>query len=409
MSTAAAFSIDLVQWRRRALLVGLAATVVCILGALVAPDGRAQFFRAYLAAYLFYLGIGLGGLVLTMIYHLTGGAWGFLVRRILEAQARTLPLLAVLFVPIACGIGWLYLWARPDAVRQDETLEHARDYLNPDFFWMRMAVVFVLWIVMAWTLDFWSRRLDRTGDWRFSAKALQFSGFGLVIYGITIHFSAADWIQSLQPGFHSSIFGPLLATTQLLSALAFAVVVLADCVTRPPLGQVVSSKALNDLGSLLFTILILWAYMVWFQFMLIWIANLPVDVIWYLPRAEGGWQWVAWAIFLLHFVVPFFLLLQRVVKRNPRSLAAVGKLLLVMQLVFSYYQIMPAFRTGGIGDHWLDFFTPLAIGGLWLAAFLWQIERRPLLAVHDLNARVAAHARHLDDRELAREGIIAHG
>jgi hypothetical protein len=107
--------------------------------------------------------------------------------------------------------------------------------------------------------------------------------------------------------------------------------------------------------------------------------------------------------------VPFFLLLQRVIKRNPRALAAVGKLLLVMQLVFSYYQIMPAFRTGGIGDHWLDFFTPLAIGGLWLAAFLWQIERRPLLAANDLNARVAAHARHLDDRELAREGIIAHG
>ncbi|HEY5311694.1 MAG TPA: hypothetical protein VIK18_04220, partial [Pirellulales bacterium] len=178
MSTvAAAFSIDLVQWRRRALVVGLAATLVCVLGALLAPDGPAQFFRAYLAAYLFYLGIGLGGLVLTMIYHLTGGAWGFLVRRILEAQARTLPLLALMVVPIACGIGWLYLWAQPEAVRQNEALEHARLYLNADFFWIRMAMFFGLWIALAWTLDFWSRRLERTGDWRFSARALQLSGF----------------------------------------------------------------------------------------------------------------------------------------------------------------------------------------------------------------------------------------
>lgn len=409
MSTAAAFSIDFVHWRRRSLIVGVAATIVCIFGGIFAPDGAAQFFRAYLAAYLFFLGIALGGLSILMVYHLTGGAWGYVIRRILEAQARTLPLLAVLFTPIACGIGWLYVWTRADVLAHDEKLQHQSSYMNPGFFWGRVAIYFVLWVGLTAVLNFWSHRQDRAGDYRLGAWSLQLSGFGLVIYGITIHFAAADWLQSLQPAFHSSIFGPLVATTQLLSGLAFAVLVLSDCVNRPPLANVISSKALNDLGSLLFSFLIIWAYMEWFQFMLIWIANLPVDVIWYLPRAESGWQWVAWALFILHFAVPFFLLLMRTVKRNPRRLAAVAALLLFMQLVFSWYQVMPSFRTGGIWDHWLDFFTPLAIGGFWLAWFLWQLERMPLLPAHDLNAEAAAHARHIDDRELAREGIIAHG
>lgn len=409
MSIANSFEINLSRWRGTSLVVGLAGTIVCVLGAVFAPDGLPQFFRAYLAAYLFYLGIALGGLAILMIYHLTGGAWGYLIRRILEAQIRTLPLLAVLFTPVAFGIGWLYCWADPNIVAHDEKLRHQAFYLNPVFFWCRMGVFFVLWMALAFTLNFWSRRMDRTGNWRLSAWSLQLSGFGLLIYGITVHFSAADWLQSLQPAFHSSIFGPLVAATHLLSGLGFAIVVLSVCVSRPPLSEAVSSKALNDLGSLLFAFLIVWAYMEWFQFMLIWIANIPVDVIWYIPRASWGWQGVAWAIFGLHFVVPFFLLLQRVNKRNPRKLGAIALLVVFMQLVFSYWQVMPAFRTGGIADHWLDFFTPLAIGGFWLAWFLWQVERFPLLPLHDLNSVAAADARHIDARELAREGVILNG
>src|SRR5262249_49070342 len=155
----------------------------------------------------------------------------------------------------------------------------------------------------------------------------------------------------------------------------------------------VSPDALNDLGSLLFTFLIIWAYLVFFQFMLIWIANLPYEIIWYLLRSRGGWEWVAWALFVFHFAVPFFLLLMRDVKRNPTALAAVAGILLFMQLVFMDYQILPAFPDTSLAEHWMDFLTPFGVGGIWLAYFLWQLKRSPVLPRHDSNQASAIHLR----------------
>ncbi len=232
---------------------------------------------------------------------------------------------------------------------------------------------------------------------------------GLVIYGLCITFAAVDWIMSLQPGFRSTIFGPIVASGQILSGQAFALIVLAWLVARPPVADLISLEALNDLGNLLLTFLIIWAYLVWFQFMLIWIANLPYEVIWYLPRSRGGWQWVAWALFILHFAIPFFLLLLRDIKRDPVTLAQVAGLLLFMQLVFQYYQVMPAFGETSIAEHWMDFLTPFGLGGLWLAYFLWQLQRGLLLPRHDVNQETALHYHELDREEEAREQEVQHG
>ncbi len=299
------------------------------------------FFRVYLAAYLFWLGIALGSMVLLMVYHLTGGSWGLVIRRILEAATRTLPLLAVLFLPIALGIGYLYPWAQPEVVAGSPKLQYQQFYLNPTFFWIRAAVYFALWITTAFVLSSWSRKEDQTGDPRLAWKNRRLSGPAAVGYGVSLHFAAVDWGMSLQPVFHSTIWGPLFASSQLLSALAFALVVLARLIDRPPLGEVASLKVRNDLGSLLFTLLILWAYMAWFQFMIVWIANMPVDIVWYMPRASAAWKGVMWAIFVLNFAVPFFLLLLRSVKRSSNRMAWIAGLILLMQLVFMYYQIVP--------------------------------------------------------------------
>jgi hypothetical protein len=172
--------------------------------------------------------------------------------------------------------------------------------------------------------------------------------------------------------------------------------------------KVISVEALGDLGNLLLTFLVIWAYLVWFQFMLIWMANLPYEVIWYLPRTTGGWQWVAWALFLFHFAVPFFLLLMRDVKRDPVALAKVAGLLLFMQLVFGYYQIMPAFPNTSIAQHWMDFLTPFGLGGLWLAVFLRELKRSPLLPQNDVNREAALHFHHLDVEAAARDREISH-
>jgi hypothetical protein len=347
-----------------------------------------------------------------MVYHLTGGSWGFLIRRILEAGMRTLPLLAVLFLPIACGIRYLYPWAQPYVVAASPQLQYQQFYLAPAYFWIRAAVYFAVWTAMAFLLASWSRQQDQTGqdagkNARLAWKSRQLGAFGAVAYGISLHFAAIDWGMSLQPVFHSTIWGPLFATGQLLSALAFALIVLARQVNRLPLTEVDSPKAHIDLASLLLTLLILWAYMAWFQFMLIWIADLPVDVVWYLPRAGSPWQWVMWAIVLFHFVVPFFLLLVRRIKRNSKAVAWIAGLILFMQLVFMNYQVIPDFPFANLREYWLALLVPIGIGGIWLAHFLWQLERYPLLPLHDYNRAAALRLRRLDVEEAAREETIA--
>jgi hypothetical protein len=311
-------------------------------------------------------------------------------------------------VPIALGAEYLYPWARPDFAATDK-LEHQAQYLNLRLFCLRAAVCFALWLGVAALLTAWSQRLDRTGDERLARKCRLLSGVGAVIYGVTLHFAALDWAMSLQPAFHSTIFGPLVAMGQLLSALALAVIVLLRQADRPSWYRLVSAPVRNDLGNLLLTFLVAWAYLAWFQFMLIWIANLPVDIIYYLPRATLAWKLVLWAIVLLHFLVPFFLLLIRPIKRRGGALRAIATLLLAMQLVFMYYQITPTYRADALLAHWMDFLTPVALGGLWCWQFLLQLRREPLPADRDPQRAIAVRLRQLEEAEAAREEALAHG
>ena len=364
--------------------------ILAVLGAWLSP---AQFFSVYLATWLFFLGIALGSMALLMAYHLTGGSWGLLIRRILEAAMQTLPLMALLFLPVAWGIGYLYPWAQPELVKASQKLQYQQFWMRPTYFWIRAAIYFALWIGVAGMLSVWSKRQDETGKPRLAWKMLKFSGFGAVVYGVTLHFATVDWGMSLQPVFHSTIWGPTFAASQMLSAMSFALIILARLIDRPPIAEVASLKVRNDLGSLLLTLLILWAYMAWFQFMLVWIANLPVDVVWYLPRASVGWKTVMVLIFALNFVIPFFLLLLRPVKRNSAAVARIACLILLMQIVFTDYQIIPGLSAEGVIGFGMAVLLPIGMGGLWLAEFLRRLHRQPLLAVHDYNCEAALHLR----------------
>jgi hypothetical protein len=395
--------ISRVQWW--SLAVGLIVLLAC---AIAAPFSPAQFFRAYLVSYCFYVGLPLGCLAILMLYHLTGGTWGFLTRRLLEAGLRTLPLFAVLFAPIACGLPYLYIWARPEAVAESKDLQWKQVYLNAPFFWGRAALYFIAWIVLAYFFIAWSRREDETGDRRLPRRFRRLSGAGLVIYGITITFASIDWVMSLQPAFHSTIFGPIFAAGQLIVAQSFVLMVLAWLASQPPLLELASRQTFNDLGNLLFTYLNIWAYMTFAQLMLIWIANLPDEIIWYLPRSRGGWEWVAWALFVFHFVVPFYCLLLRQIKRDPVALGKVAALLFFMQLVFMYFQITPAFPDTTIAEHWMDFVMPVGMGGISLACFLWQLQSDPLLPAHDWSRVETVHLRGLDEQIAAREEVLQH-
>jgi hypothetical protein len=389
-----------------ALVVGLAGLLLGVIGAFFDP---AQFFRAWLAAWQFYLGLALGSFVILMIYHLTGGAWGILLRRILETGTRTLRLLALLFIPLCFGLPYLFVWARPEEVEASKALQHKAAYLNVPFFYLRAALYFIVWLMFAFFLNLLSRRQDRTADPDIPPRLARLAGPGLALYGIAIHFASIDWLMSLQTAFHSTIIGPLYASRHLLTALALAIIVLSWVARSSPLQGFLSEEALNDIGNLLFTFLIIWSYMCYFQYMLVWIADLRYEAIWYLPRTRGGWYWVVWALVLFNFAVPFFLLLLRDVKRDLSSLAKVAGLILFMQLVFAYYEVMPTFPDTTVVEHWMDPVMAVGLGGLWLACFVWQLKWLPLVPAHDANEEAALHYRRLDVEESARLEEMAHG
>ena len=395
----------LLRWEKACFGAGCLAGLVCVLGAVFGSS--AEFFRAYLAAYMFCLGIALGGMAILMLSHLTGGAWAYLIRRILEAQMSTLPLLALLFIPVAFGLNDLYLWARPELVATDAKLQQQQFYLNKTFFLERAVVYFVVWLAIALALTARSRRQERTGDPNSLWKLMRLGEVGLVIFGTSMHFAAFDWLEMLQPSYHSTIFPFLVVSSQLFSAQAFAIVVLISISLQKGAAEVISTRVLIDLGNILLAFLIICAYMLWFQFMLGWIANQPADALWFLPRVAGGWQAVAWALFLFQFGIPLFLLLMRAVKSHPGALVRLAAAVLLMQLVFVFYLVIPAFQAPSLTQHWMEFLTPIAVGGIWMGYFLDRFRRRPVLAPNDPNCEAALHLRHLDQEDVEREHALA--
>ncbi len=378
---------DLERVQHRALAVGGAGLLVSAIGAVFSPGA---FFQAYLVGYLFWLGIALGCLAIVMLHYLSGGAWGIVVRRVSESAIATLPLLALLFVPIAAGVRLLYRWARPEAL-VDPILQAKHAYLNVPFFTGRAVCYFAAWIAVARVLDRWSRDRDAAPDTNPRRFRL-LSGPGLVVYCLTVTFASIDWAMSLDPHWYSTVYPLMFGVGQVLAAFAFTITVVVLLRHRQPFGRLVNPANLIDLGNLLLTFVLLWAYLAFSQFMLIWAANIREEVPWYLERLQPGWRGVALALIGIHFALPFALLLQRAIKRSPGGIAAVALLVLAMRLVDHYWLVLP-----GIPEvhafHWLYVVTPLALGALWLGAFVRELRDRPLVPGNEpmVEQAMAAH------------------
>jgi hypothetical protein len=380
-------------YERRALLVGAVGLAVALAGGIAIS--REQFLQAYLTAYLFWMGVALGSLALLMLHHLVGGRWGHVIQRTLEAAVSTLPLLALLFLPILFNVEGLYLWARPGALETDHLLHHKAPYLNVPFFWVRALIYFAVWIALGGLLRRGSLAQDRTGEPGLTRRLQVLSGPGLVLYGLTMTFAAIDWVMSIEPHWFSTIYGVIFIVGQGLSALAFAIVVTRLLAGRKPLSDVLTPAHFHDLGNLLLAFVMLWAYIAFSQYLIIWSGNIPEEIIWYVDRMAGGWRALAFALIGLHFILPFLLLLSRTTKRRLQALGAVAWGVFVMRMVDLYWIVSPAFHPKEIGLHWLDLVAPVALGGLWLAAFLRQLTRSPLLPLHDPRfAGQAADERH---------------
>jgi hypothetical protein len=362
--------------------VGAAGAVVVAVCVAAGMADKAGFFHAYLVAFLFCLGITLGSTALLMVQHLTGGRWALVIRRILEASSRTLPLMAVAALPVIAGMKTIYSWARPD--QTDPAVIAKLGYLNPQFFVIRMIFYFAVWFMLTYFLNKWSRQEDSGGAGLELWMRLEgFSGIGLVIFGFTVTFAGIDWGMSLEPHWYSTIYGLLFMVGQALTAMAFSIIMLIWLSQHRPLSQVVRPAQFQDLGSFLLTFVMLWAYMEFSQFLIIWGGNLTDEIPWYIRRMEGVWGHVALLLIILCFAFPFFLLLFRHVKRRTRSLFIVALLVILMRLVDMYWMILPAFGGGSIHLTWMDVALPVGMAGIWFAYFIWQLQRMPLLPAHD--------------------------
>lgn len=384
----------------RALMIGGAGLAACLVGAVL---DREQFFRSYLLGFMFVAAVPLGCLALFMLHNMSGGGWGFVIRRVLEAGTRTFPVLLVLFLPLALGIHQLYEWSHADVVAQDALLQNKSGYLNTEFFLARTAGYFLVWLALAYFLNKWSAQQDTNpAEGGNYIRRMQYvSGAGLLLYGLTVTFACVDWVMSLEPHWFSTIYGLMFIVGQGLTTLCFAVLMLRRLERAEPLAGIVRPSHFHDLGNLMLAFVVLWAYIAYSQYLIIWSGNLPEENVWYLRRTGGGWQILAIFLIAFHFAVPFLLLLSRKLKRQAETLSRLAVALIAMRLLDLIWLINPAFAHAGEGGeiathftvHWMDFAAPVGIGGIWLWAFARQLQKRPLVPQGDPRlAEMLAHA-----------------
>lgn len=344
-------------------VVGAIGLLLFGIGLLVDPR---QALHSYLTAYIAALGLALGALIMVMISHLTGAVWFRELRRAAEAIAVVMPVLAVLFLPLLLGRHWLYPWAGPAADLAEpvrESIEARRGYLNAPFFAARAAVYFALWIVAALLLRRWSMHRDRSQDDGSARRQRVMSAAALPAVALTMTFAAFDWVMSLSAEWFSTVYGVYVFAGGFVAALA-ALAAVAPGAQRAGLLHPVSIDSTHALGTLLFAALAFWLYIGFSQFLIIWIADVPAEVAWYLPRLRTSWAAVAGLLLLGHFLGPFLLLLMRRVKRAPGALAGVGAWLLVMHYVDVYWLVAPQLHIHGVRLHWLDLGALCGVAGI---------------------------------------------
>jgi hypothetical protein len=374
--------------RQFGMIAGVLGAVLAVAGFFM--SGVDRFFQAYLVAYTFWMGVVLGSMALLMVQHLSGGVWGLVLRRPFEAAVRTIPYMAVLFLPIAFGTHSLYEWSHADAAN-DPIIRQKALYLNLPFFYARQAFYFIVWGVLGHLLTKWSAEHDRTGEPALLDKLSRVSGAGLVLYFLTVTFAMVDWTMSVNPHWFSTIWGMLYIGGQGLSAFAFGICVLVMLSQTAPLNRVLTTHHFHDLGKFLFAFLMLWAYLSFSQFLIIWSANIPEEIPHYLDRWDTSYKYLSIFIIVGHFIVPYALLLSRDLKKNAGKLRIIATWILFARVADYYWHVAPELHKEGLSIGLLDVALPLALGGIFMSLFVSQLAGRSLLPINDPALDKALH------------------
>ena len=377
---------------QRALIVGVLVSVGAIALAFARPE---EFYRGYLLGYMDWLGVALGSMAIVMIRHLTGGGWGSVIRRVLGAAMRTLPIMAILFIPLIIGVlqHQMYPWLKPlGAITEPHIREHLdkhkfiKDaYLNGTGFIIRAVIYLAIWNVLSFLLSMWSKQTDRPGAPDNTQKFKAVAGPGLILYAFTITFAVIDWLMSLDPSWISTIFGLIVLAGELLSAICFAILVERILVDYKPMSEMLRPDFVHDHGKWTLTFIMVWAYFSFSQWLIIWAGNLPNEITFYLKRINHGWGYVAVFLALFHFCVPFVILLSRPFKRDIRKLVWLAVWMLFMRFVDLYWIIEPNFSIN-FAITVADIVVPIAIGGIWIFFFCRNLTALPMLPAYDVSA-----------------------
>jgi hypothetical protein len=374
-------------------ILGGGALLLALVGAFVTPE---QFYRSYLFSYLLVLGLTLGSLGLLMLQHLTGGQWGIMIRRPLEAASRNIWLLLIMFLPIVLGMKSLYsAWLDPARVRQEPLSDFQQRYLTHTGFLFRAVIYFVIWFALMWLFNSWSEQQDVNREDRALRRRIKlFAGPGIILYVLAMTFAAIDWVMSLSPHWASTIYGFIFVAAQAVSAMCLMILVVILLSGSEPYAGVLKKKHLHDLGKLLFAFNMLWGYFDFSQLLIIWSGNQPEEISFYRSRLSGEWGVVAVMVLLFTFALPFLVLLSQEVKRTPSLIAKVAIWMLVFRLVDLYWMTRPEFTSRAVPG-WLDFVVPVALLGLWVGGFAMNLKQRPLLPLGDPKlAEAIAHHEH---------------
>ncbi len=374
-------------------IIGGAAVVLSIVGAIVRPQ---DFFRSYLFSYLLVLGLTLGSLGLLMLQHLTGGHWGIVIRRPLEAASRNIWLILLLFVPIVFGMKWLYrAWLDPELRKSEPLSDYQQHYLTQHGFVHRAILYFAIWIVLMWIFNRWSKQQDVNQEDRVLRRNFKLlAGPGIILYILAMTFASIDWVMSISPHWASTIYGFIFVGAQAISAMTLMILVIVLLSGSEPYSAIIQKRHLHDLGKLLFAFNMLWAYFDFSQLLIIWSGNQPEEISFYRTRLYGQWGVVAVLVALFTFGLPFLILLSRDVKRNASLISKVAIWMLVFRLVDLYWMTRPEFTARAL-PNWLDIVVPVALVGVWLGFFIMNLKQRPLFPLGDPKlAEALAHHEH---------------
>lgn len=359
-----------------------AAIAVGILGLLLGIVGAAsdsdQFWTVYLLGFLFWLQLALGCLAWLLLASVFDARWSYTIKRIAGAGARTMPLLAILSLPLLVAQSEVFPWAAEGVDLKDGK----EIYLNQGFFFIRTVIYFAIWIPLAFVLTSWDYKLDKEDDEDTRSRSRQVSILGIILFFLTATFAAFDWSLSLDYEAFSSIYGWLAISQMGLAAMSFIILVMAIFWRNEPFSAIATPRSIGYVSSLLLVSLLTWAYLSFMQFIIMWSGNIPDKVNWYVRRVEGGWETLAVLLVFWH-IVAFVLLVIPGFKRMRNVLPIIAGLILVLRLAELYWTVIPPTDGSTYQALGWELALFLSIGGFWVALFTWFLMRAPLVPEND--------------------------